>query len=388
MNSRLRTRLRDDDGNALVTAMLVMTLLMILSFSTLSYVDVQQKQSRVERVRETTFNASEGVLSAQIFQLSTRWPGKNDIAYPNKCQNGVTSTDCPGASQLVNGMQNVDTRSGITWTTYVRDNGGASPTFYQESVVTTQPALDANDDGFVWVRAQAVVRGKRRTLVALVKAEEVTLNFPKVALMTGYFATGNNGNKNIVINGGGDIVVRCNPGASCADFRDGQLNPGPVTYAPTQPNALAPEALDALRERAKSYGNYYTGCPPSLAGDVPGEIVFVENGTCKFTANGTYNTAAKPGIFIMARGTMELAGTLDFHGLFYHANVDNSSAILVHQTGCSKIWGSLVIDGRGGTDIGNCANNLNFNANVFNSLKTFGTAGVVQNTFREIDAKN
>ena len=46
----------------------------------------------------------------------------------------------------------------------------------------------------------ALVAGRRRTLVALVKAELTTLNFPKHTVVAGWFATSNQGNKVIVDN--------------------------------------------------------------------------------------------------------------------------------------------------------------------------------------------
>ena len=51
------------DGNALVTALLVMFLFTILGVTTLTLVDQQQKESGRERVRESSFALSEGVLN-------------------------------------------------------------------------------------------------------------------------------------------------------------------------------------------------------------------------------------------------------------------------------------------------------------------------------------
>ena len=96
----------------------------------------------------------------------------------------------------------------------MRDNTAGS-NFYDDSVLAG-PSADANGDGYLWVRATAVIRGKRRTLVALVKAEQTTLNFPRATLVAGKFDTTNNGNKTIIDNDGesnqftpGDVIVRC-----------------------------------------------------------------------------------------------------------------------------------------------------------------------------------
>ena len=58
------------------------------------------------------------------------------------------------------------------------------------------------------------------------------------------------------------------------------------------------------------------------------------------------------------------------------------------------IFGSVVIDGPGGFEIGSnnganyCEGNMQYDANVANRLRAFGTAGIVQNSLREITASN
>ena len=49
-----------------------------------------------------------------------------------------------------------------------------------------------------------------------------------------------------------------------------------------------------------------------------------------------------------------------------------------------SVFGSIVIDGPGGLSAGSSKVNLVYDPNVFNGFKAFGTAGIVQNTFREI----
>ena len=43
-----------------------------------------------------------------------------------------------------------------------------------------------------------------------------------------------------------------------------------------------------------------------------------------------------------------------------------------------------MIDGAGGLTVGSSKENLVYDPNTLASLKAFGTAGIVQNTFREI----
>jgi Tfp pilus assembly protein PilX len=404
------SRLHREDGMALVMAMIVMTLLLAIGFALISSTDNQRNDSRRERTRESSFQLSEGALNAQIFQLSTRWPssttglGGASVVYPSSCTETSTAQDCPSTTALIGSFDNVDQASGnATWTTQVRDNGGGSPDFYSDALLS-QPTYDANNDGFMWVRSSAVVRGHRRTLVALIKAEQTVLNFPRHTLSAGFFTTTNNGNKVIIDNDGasdqftpGEVYVRCSfpggspPAAGCADYQSnkGQVSPERVFSDPNLPNAVTPEALDTLRSSAKADGNYYaTGCPASLQGDVPGEMVFIEDasGCSNFNGNSDYNTMAKPGYVVIAKGAITINGGATFYGVIYHANVDDSNAALVNLGGNSEINGAVTIDGRGGMFAGSSKENIIWNPNVFNNLTAFGTAAIVQNTFREISA--
>ena len=249
-------------GSALVPALLVMFLLLAFGMSIAATAETDQNDSRRERERETSFNLTEGALNAQIYQLSARWPGATaETPYPVSCTAASTAADCPNGAALNTNFASADTASGTSWVTQVRDNGGASPNFWSDDLLATQPRYDANDDNFLWVRASGLVRGRPRTLVALVEAENVTLNFPRATLVAGHFAVSNNGNKVMIDTNGdpdqpspGDIIVRCTPvtSSSCAkwDAGKGQIEPNTVRSDPAQPRAVSVEALDQLRERA------------------------------------------------------------------------------------------------------------------------------------------
>ena len=389
--------LAGERGSALVPALLVMVMLLTFGVSIAATAETDQSDSRRERERESSFNVTEGALNAQIYQLSTRWPGATAAEdYPDSCTVGSAEADCPNGAAIQGSFTSVDTATGTEWVTQVRDNGGDSPNFWSDDLLDSEPTYDANDDNFLWVRASGIVRGRPRTIVALVEAENVALNFPRATLVAGHFETSNNGNKIIIDTNGtsnqfipGDIIVRCSlSDTSCAQYQQskGQIEPNTIKSLPEQPRAVSVEALDQLRDRARADGNYYARCAPSLMGNQPGEVVFMEDATgCGWNANGVYNTAAKPGYVIIARGAMDtINGTVDFHGIIYHANLDNLTGNLVTLSGNVSIFGSIVIDGPGGLSAGSSKVNLVYDPNVFNGFKAFGTAGIVQNTFREI----
>jgi hypothetical protein len=389
-------------GSALVPALLVMVMLLTFGIATAAGIDTDQGDSRRERERESSFQITEGVLNAQIYQLSTSWPSATSATTgpgtpPSSCDATSTVAGCPNGATMGQHFEGVDYTAGTDWVTHVRDNGGPSPNYWTDDLLASQPSRDANDDNFLWVRAEGTVHGRRRTLVALVEAENVTVNFPRATLVAGHFETSNNGNKVIIDTNGegnqftvpGDIIVRCNLGTDgCASYEKGKghISPDTVQSNPSQPRAVSVEGLDQLRERARREGNYYEGCAPSLAGDQPGELVFMENASgCQYNGNNTYNTAAKPGYVVVARGTIDkINGNATFYGILYHANLDNASGNLITLTGNVSVYGSIVIDGPGGLSAGSSKVNLVYDPNVFNGLKAFGTAGIVQNTFREI----
>ncbi len=97
-------------------------------------------------------------------------------------------------------------------------------------------------------------------------------------------------------------------------------------------NALPPAAIDGLRQRAKALGTYYATCPASPAG----ELVFVEQGDCRYKGDkkkstwGVYarkrievNSAANPGAFVVADGSVTFDGKLTYYGIVYAANLSN-----------------------------------------------------------------
>ena len=62
----------------------------------------------------------------------------------------------------------------------------------------------------LWVQARAVVRGRPRNLVALLKREQFAEAFgASNAVTAGSFETTNSGNKTIIDATGSQVVVRC-----------------------------------------------------------------------------------------------------------------------------------------------------------------------------------
>jgi hypothetical protein len=404
-------KLADERGNVLVTAILLMSVMLSVGMAVASTVDTQTTQSRKQRERESTFNLAEAALSAQTFILGRRGTGTVDKPYPAA---GCPSADtffCPDTDILNNSYTNdaeqVDfaAGSGTTWRTDVLDDAKADGTpvrFWDDSYLSdaTWPRYDKDDNRHVWVRSEAVVRGHKRAIVAWVKIEDRIVSFPQYAVLSGYVHgknSGGHGGRPLVNSTGSlGIAVRCNaaPQSTCIDLnptKGPQLQP-PGNYQLQYPNstAIGGDDLFALEDVAKANGTWYATCPANPNGDV----VYVKNaGTCRYTSSAPAapggskccNTSANPGLFVLERGTVDFGGNIEFWGVVYHPNLDNSSAErLVETSGTSMIRGGVIVDGNGGVYAGSSGDNIVYNAFSFEDITAVGTAGVVQNTWREI----
>jgi hypothetical protein len=378
--------LRDERGTVIVTAMMMLMIMVAIGLAALSQVDTQTSQSRQERERESSFNLAEAALSAQTFVLGRRGTGTATIPYPTTCSTSAsTHFYCPPSAQLMrsyNGSGQVDFDDSTTWTTWVRDD--ANPTtgqpvlFWDDTYLTNGSwarydrggAFDATGASIpnrhVWVRAEATVRGKTRALIAYVRIEDKPVNFPQYAVLAGSVRGQNNGNKTLVNSTGSPLGlgVRCGqppPSANCIDLSPTkgpqlvppgafELNiPGNSAAVPPDNPAIDADALQSLEDVAKASGTYYAG------------------------------------LLIVKKGAVNFGGNIEFFGLVYNANLDNSTGTkLIETSGTSAIRGAALVDGRGGVWAGSSGNNIMYESLAFANINAVGTAGVVQNTWREI----
>jgi hypothetical protein len=410
--------LRSERGTAIVTAVLLMAIMLTSGLALAALVDAQTKVSATTRTRETAFNLGEAALNAQVRALAQpgSWPGPGIAAsaqYPT-CLSASTDARCPLASELLSLFPTADAASGATWQTDIRDNDGAYASFYSDALLTSPYHYDHNGDDRVWVRASATARGRTRTLVALVRAESQPEDILNAALLSGRLDLSNNGNKIVIDNtAGGLMAVRCTPTISeplpCLGYELGQGNTGTLSdltqelYSQVSPAntaqtaysgaaALDAEALARLRSTAISYGTYYpngtVNCPSTLAG----KVVWIDNADlCNFSGNATYNSQASPGMLIVNRGTLRMTGTQWFWGVIYHA-AQATTATLVELGGNVCVRGGIIVEGTGTTSVGSSGNacggeaNVVFDPTAFGAVKSLATAGIVQNTWRELTA--
>jgi hypothetical protein len=352
-----------------------------------------------------------------------------------------TTLFCPDRDTLAKGssanggvaqLSNVDFDANATWTTQVRDNYGALKASYDPALAngtltengvscpSTPCRMDFNEDRQLWVSAKAIVRGKPRSIVARLKLEQLRESVPQAGVVAGALDVTNNGNKLMVDGTGSSIIVRCSPltSSSCMSYEDnkGQLTPAPAS-SPSQPNFMTPAQLERFKARAKTDGTYFAaGTCPTNAAQLTGAVVWVERCSTSYANNiGPFSTpctvpstslstncinpTTKPGMLIWHCGTLQFTGGYTYYGVVYVVNnSDNKcTGFTAKSGGCPTGWvfetsggsgvlGALVADGGGCVLIGSNSLNIKYDANVFNSVNSYGTVGLVQNTWRELKA--
>ena len=368
-----------------------------------------------------------------------------DFRCPNPDTLAAANSTTPGSAAFTN--VDVSNSAGgstadpaVTWATKVRDNGGTLAAAYnpanadlpQAGCFTSAPCTyDANKDRELWVQSQTIVRGKPRNVVARLRLELLGENIPQTAVVAGAISITNNGNHGgtpIIDATGSKVVVRCSDpdtNTSCANFEDGQIKPGDPQPDPTASNMMTPDQLQRFKQRAIMDGKYFPGCPTDPY-DLSGKVVWVEGCasppnltskvptvSCPTAPNGLdkdcVNTEDNPGLLIWHCGLADMAGGWTFRGVLYIVNNSDGTCQppLQSQRGdgtCSKqpnetandaittnggfgVWGAVTVDGPACLKLGSNGIQVSYDKRVFDAVESYGTVGLVQNTWREIEPK-
>jgi Tfp pilus assembly protein PilX len=439
----MHKRHAEEGGWILVTAISLLAIMLVMALASMALVDTQQKRTREQRERESSLNLAEGVLYAQGFQLARKWPGTLATAVPGDCSSATLVTYCPTATQVQANADNVDTRALTSWTTAVRDNGGNLSKVFQTDYMNTAqtgtnaaganytcPApcrWDANGDRKMWVAAYSLVRGQARNVVATLKLERIAESTPRSAVVAGGINTGNNGGQIKVWAEGSNITVRCNPSDDKCISDAGGLHPAATQGNPA--NLMTPMQLQRFKTRAQADGKYFDGCPPG--NDIRGQVVWVENCNLSISASGFAADACNPalppkpggggnglqpdcinqinngGLLIWHCGTMDLSGKATYIGLLYFVNNSDGTCPagsvtpkgtnppdcsaknhgpnnVMETTGGFGVYGAVAIDGNACLVASANGMQVQYDSNVFNAVASYGTVGLVQDTWREL----
>jgi Tfp pilus assembly protein PilX len=419
---RLKTLAGDESGSALVAAIIIMFVILGLGMAVLSQADVQSHQTGVEAWGEATYNNAESALDSEANLLQQSWP----TAATSACnQSSTPSTFCPG-SALANSFSTTYTGHLFTnpqWTIQiVDDSAGESASYYSDAAASTAPSYDADKDGKVWIRAQTIIQGQKRIVVAEMVRQTTVVPLPHNTITSGGTFTSNRGNKVIIETTDaagssvtGPVTVRCGSSTSTPSYGDacegwdpdqGQLDPasnyqGGYVDPSGGYSSVSQAALASLKQTAQANGTYYNGtCPTDLTG-----LVYVDNppgGNCTYLG-GNWNlssippaTTDVPGMLIMGDGTLTFDGNINYFGIVYMVNASgtapasgactseqqNGPVFMVHGTG--SIYGSIFIDKCGIMDAGSSAYNIIFDSASFNAAAAYSQPSLAKNTFRII----
>ena len=413
---------RNEEGFAVVTAVVLLTVIMGLGLGLLLFADSQQKASAREQASEAAFNVAEAALNAQVGQLSRKWP-QSEVEMPKECTSSTANSetnDCPSPTDL-----KVDPNTGSTtcsgteawgsalsnqWTTYVRRDVGESPLF-SSTEEKSQFSFAESEGGALWVRAVGVVQCHPVAVVSLVTRQRVSLVVPEDAITGNWFKTTNNGRKVIVDRRGkaaeaAQVGMRCEPPRSrssgtCEEYEASkeQVSPAITEHPVTAAITFTASQLATLKSEAQTHSTFYSPtspyhCPTSMT-ELEGAVlssstrapVYVEGcGALNVKANGTANTEANPGFIVIANGTFEISGTATYYGIIYAANIQNSSEAIVKLQGNANVVGGIIVDGTGGIEFGSSGENLEFDSLAIHNLTISAGAASTRNSFRILPA--
>lgn len=331
MDVRLATGRERESGAGLVLIIGVIAALAISAATLVALTFNVQSNTADTRQHVKSFTVCEAGLDAGMAMLSSSWP-KTSTSIP------TFNTTAFRSRFSVNDFANPSTGQFIIVDWYD-----------DQDPVDTSIRYDANDNGVLWMVAQAKV-GNRATRVVT----EVQRNYMKMALPRGIplWAGGD-----LESNGQGNnpkIRVEVPPpaGTTTTVHVGGTIDTSSVTQsgiaqltgaAITPLEQIFPQTLvDALVSTAQANGRYFTSLAAAEAS--PSDAVWSPTGGCSgltvieppaitdvmIQGNTTLNSEAEPGILMILGGsTLSWGGTAQYYGVIYSEGPMNTS----HGTG-------------------------------------------------------
>jgi hypothetical protein len=218
-----------------------------------------------------------------------------------------------------------------------------------QTPVDTSIRYDENDNGIMWLVAQAKVGNRATRVVSEVERSYMEMSLPRgIALWAGGNLTSNGGGNNPKIR----IEVPPPVGTTTTVQVGGTIDDTSVTQsgvaqitgnAITPLEQIFPQALvDALTSTAQANGRYFTSLAAAEAS--PADAIWSPTGGCsgltvikppavtdlKIQGNTTLNSEEEPGMLLVLGGsTLSWGGTAQYYGVIYSEGPMNTS----HGTG-------------------------------------------------------
>lgn len=436
----MRRRLTQDDGIVMIVAMFVLMIVLASGLAIVALADSQQGPARDQRQRAASGTLAEAALTAQVFELNRlAWPISSAPATAVCTATAAAAASCPDPGTLAGSFSAsaspdyAPCQNGLPqWTTWVRDNG-PSADYYTAAAngpAGTQVAYDANNDGKLWVGAQAYTynpnsaRCKLRRFVTQVQAGDSTINIPHNVVTANWLQI--TGKKKAVVDTTGQhaqpksvrppkkqataqaaaVQVRCTaplPGGvvdPCLVYTKDQVKPNTGAKVTALPPATFTAAqIQAFTAQAAQDGKWYgTGspngvCPPAglpingkyVSAGGKNIVVIDDASTCGGYPGG--NDRNNPGFLVVKKGMITFAGKGIYYGTVYNANLSSPqlNTKLVYLTGSAVIQGSVIVDGPGGVNPNTKHTAIIYDPRSFNSITVRAGATAVAGTWRELN---
>ncbi len=306
-------------GAGLIVIIAVVAALAVSATTLVAFTGNIQHNTSDTQMHVKSFTVTEAGLDVGMAQLSTQWP--------------VSSTSIPTFATAA-------FRSRFSTSQVPNPPSGAfiAVDWYDDAdPANTAVRWDQNGNGRLWMVAQANVGTRSTRVLSLVERTWFTMNLPRGIPL---WAAGD-----LLSNGGGNnpkIRVEVPPpaGTTTTIQVGGTIEESSVSQAGiaqltgsqiSSLDQVFPQSLvDSLKALAQANGRYFTSL--SAAESSPANAVWSPSGgisgltviepaaptNMKVTGNGTYNSEAQPGIFMILGGSsFEWGGNADFYGVMY-----------------------------------------------------------------------
>lgn len=375
-------RRASERGSAMVMAIMVTLMMLAMVLATFAVVEGQQRAGADERIRDSSYNLTDSALDSVVsyMTIAQEFP---EAANPYGDANGdcgpdSTSGNCPDPAMVQSAFSAAsghrDYGTTPVWKTTVRDNNQPTETYYRETGPPNDRTgrdpddgtvlnYDDDGDGRVWVRAEGIAQGRKRTLIALV--ERRTTSTPAPYPSTGLFAEDIGvpfASARLFVDMQGDSEVpgrldlachnaaipsHLNPSPACpqADATKGQIVPW--TVSTTQNTNLCIDhfgnqhantivgpfcwhentgaKVQELRARAQAAGTYYGAVCPTPA-QLAGDVVFIDGSVfCSYSSgSNTWNSPDNPGMIVLGTYAAHAACSTQPSGVCFNIGGDNT----------------------------------------------------------------
>jgi type II secretory pathway pseudopilin PulG len=313
-------RLRGSRGSTLILFLGIMAALSILAIALVAVLANAQHSTSRDKARTTAFDITEAAVDVTMQTLASAWPKE---------------TDPWTATSFTTRAPNFESTFGVTYAAPQGDALWVSVLDDSASQAAGSVGWDQNDNGYLWIDAQARVNGVSSRIRTLLQAKFYEANVPRgwaVVANGSLLSNAPNGNvaagkykigaQDVSIGGPQPVAIAIGGTIQNPEVAWPYVDQDP----PTKPRAeeiITQDMIADLTQIADQTGKLFKdGALPS-GDDFTGLCVVIAPAgvTVTLGQNGqaeAYNSPASPGILLVLGGaTLKLAGNTEYYGVVY-----------------------------------------------------------------------